>query len=115
MHAIDVTLGFLLVAVTVGVAGWRRAEASRAQKERRRTGVEVAPPTVAEACGQFATALCGRLGGCAPYALQLLYGDMTTCMSRVTLGCTRDLEVTDSNRRPPTWRPAHTTRERELR
>ena len=59
--------------------------------------VDAAPPTVAQACGQFAATLCARLNGCAPYALQLFYGDMTTCESRVTLGCSRDLEVPDTN------------------
>src|SRR5262245_13528216 len=54
------------------------------------------PPTAAEACGQFASTLCGRLNGCAPYALQIFYGDSATCMSRVTLGCMRDLEVPDT-------------------
>jgi hypothetical protein len=56
----------------------------------------VEPPTVAEACGQFASALCGRLGACAPYALQIFYGDAATCMSRVALGCMRDMEVPDT-------------------
>ncbi len=61
------------------------------------SSVETAPPTVAEACGQYASSLCGRLNGCAPYALQIIYGDMTTCESRVTLGCMRDLEIPDTN------------------
>ena len=60
-------------------------------------GIDAGPPTAEEACGQFASTLCGRLGGCAPYALQIFYGDNDTCVSRVKLGCTRDLEVTDSN------------------
>jgi hypothetical protein len=59
--------------------------------------VETAPPTAAEACGQFASTFCSRLNGCAPFAAQLLYGDMTTCQSRVMLGCTRDLEVPDTS------------------
>jgi hypothetical protein len=55
------------------------------------------PPTVAQACGQYATTLCGRLDGCAPYALQIFYGDRATCESRVLLSCMRDLEVPDTN------------------
>ena len=62
------------------------------------TGVEMAPPTVDEACGQFATAFCGRLEGCAPFALQILYGDSATCdVARRRSGCMRDLEVPDTN------------------
>jgi hypothetical protein len=57
----------------------------------------MAAPTVAEACGQFAATLCSRLEGCAPYALQIFYGDRTTCEARVVLGCMRDLEVPDTN------------------
>jgi hypothetical protein len=58
---------------------------------------DVPPPTADEACNQFASTFCGRLGGCAPLVLQVLYGDSTTCESRVVLGCTRDLAVPDSN------------------
>jgi hypothetical protein len=61
---------------------------------------ETAPPTAAEACGQFASTLCGRLNGCAPYALSIFYGDSATCMSRVALGCMRDLEVPDTQQTP---------------
>jgi len=61
------------------------------------SGVDAGPPTAEEACGQFASTLCSRLGGCAAYALQLFYGDNDTCVARVKLGCVRDLEVTDSN------------------
>jgi hypothetical protein len=60
-------------------------------------GVDAGPPTVAEACGQFASTLCTRLNGCAPYALQIFYGDMATCQSRVELDCTRDLQIMDTN------------------
>ncbi len=60
-------------------------------------GIDAGPPTVEEACGQYASTLCSRLGGCAPYALQLFYGDNDTCLSRVKLGCMLDLEVPDSN------------------
>lgn len=92
------SLASLMVAVTVGGLGLAACGSVASQNDAAvDTGVEVAPPTVAEACSQFASALCGRLGGCAPYALQLFYGDASTCVSRVTLGCTRDMEVPDSN------------------
>ena len=100
MHAMRTSSLASLLVVVGGErrAGWRRAAASRARMTAAAArGVEAAPPTVAEACGQFASALCGRLDGCAPYALQIFYGDSATCMSRVALGCMRDLEVPDSN------------------
>jgi hypothetical protein len=58
---------------------------------------DMAPPTADEACGQFASTFCGRLGGCAPLVLQILYGDSTTCESRVVLGCTRDFALPDTS------------------
>jgi hypothetical protein len=60
-------------------------------------GIDMAPPTVEEACGQFASTLCSRLDSCAPYVLKIWYGDVATCMTRVNLGCTRDMEVPDTN------------------
>jgi hypothetical protein len=60
-------------------------------------GGTAAAPTVAEACEQFASTLCNRLNGCAPFVAQISYGDMATCKARVMLGCTRDLTVPDSN------------------
>ena len=59
---------------------------------------EVAPPTNDEACGQFAQLFCARLGDCAPFAVALLYGDATTCVTRSKLGCTMDQEITDITR-----------------
>jgi hypothetical protein len=88
-----------LVAVAAGSVGAAGCGSVASSNDGGGTdsSVETAPPTVAQACDQFATALCSRLDGCAPYALQIFYGDMTTCASRVTLGCMRDLEVPDTN------------------
>ena len=61
---------------------------------------DMTPPTAAEACNQFASAFCSRLNGCAPFALQIFYGDMATCQTRAALGCTRDLEVSDTSETP---------------
>jgi len=58
-------------------------------------GIDMPPPTVDEACGQYASALCSRLNSCAPSVAQVLYGDAATCMTRVTLGCTRDMQAPD--------------------
>jgi len=85
----------LVVAGSVGAAGCGSVASSN--DGGGDSSVETAPPTVAQACDQFATTLCSRLNGCAPFALQIFYGDMTTCASRVTLGCMRDLEVPDTN------------------
>jgi hypothetical protein len=52
--------------------------------------IEVAPPTVAQACNQFATSVCDALSACGALALQLFYGDSTTCVTRQTLSCTTD-------------------------
>ena len=83
----------MLVVMGAGGAGLTGCGSVAAQNDG---GPETAPPTVAEACGQFASTLCSRLNGCAPYAMQIFYGDTATCMSRVTLGCMRDLEVPDT-------------------
>src|SRR5260221_10931950 len=87
----------LVVAGSVGAVGCGSVASSSNDGGATDSSVETAPPTVAEACGQYATTLCSRLDGCAPYALQIFYGDITTCASRVTLGCMRDLEVPDTN------------------
>jgi len=59
--------------------------------------VDVAPPTVTEACAMYATAFCGRLQACAPFVGQVLYGDRTMCETRAALGCMLDFEVSDTN------------------
>jgi len=60
-------------------------------------GMDMAPPTVDEACAMFATAFCGRLQTCAPFVGQIWYGDRTTCETRAALGCMLDFDVTDTN------------------
>lgn len=50
-----------------------------------------------QACGSFAQALCARLSACAPFIAQIWYGNAATCRERVELGCTKDLEVPDTN------------------
>src|SRR6185436_15961006 len=57
--------------------------------------IDMAPPTIDEACGQYAQALCSRLDSCAPSVAQVLYGDTATCKTRVALGCTRDMQAPD--------------------
>jgi hypothetical protein len=41
-------------------------------------------PSASQAASDTATALCARINACAPLYLQLAYGDLTTCNSRVT-------------------------------
>jgi hypothetical protein len=55
------------------------------------------PPTVQQACGAFAQALCTRLDSCAPFIFQIFYGTAATCRERVELSCTKDLEVPETN------------------
>jgi hypothetical protein len=62
--------------------------------------METAPLTADQACGQMAQAMCARLNDCAPPALPLFYVDMSTCLDRVKLGCTKDQEAADITRTP---------------
>jgi hypothetical protein len=50
-----------------------------------------AGPTPAQACTDFASALCGRLEACTPFALTVAYGDVGTCTTRSALLCTTAL------------------------
>ncbi|HEY2730369.1 MAG TPA: hypothetical protein VGK52_10535 [Polyangia bacterium] len=55
---------------------------------------EAGPPlTTADGCTNVATALCNSLDACAPVAVQVLYGDKSTCVSRAVLSCTTDQSV----------------------
>jgi hypothetical protein len=44
-------------------------------------GGEGGGPTAAEACAEFASAVCARHGACSPYQLALHFGDVATCTS----------------------------------
>ena len=61
---------------------------------------EMAPLTADQACAEMAQALCNRFNDCAPPAVPLLFVDMATCVSRATLGCTKDQEDADITRTP---------------
>jgi len=52
--------------------------------------------TVAQACNDFATAVCGRLQACAPFSIQTIYGDQATCVQRTALGCSPSLGASGS-------------------
>lgn len=98
-----VSLAVVVGAVSLGVAACGSVSASSdgaGGAGGSDGGADVAPPTVEEACAQFATAFCGRLEACAPFVGQVLYGDRTMCESRAALGCMLDLEVADSNHTP---------------
>jgi len=88
-------LALLLAVVAAGSLAVAGCGSVAAQNDAG-PGIDAGPPTAEEACGQFASTLCSRLGGCAAYALQIFYGDNDTCVSRAKLGCMRDLEVPDS-------------------
>jgi hypothetical protein len=57
-------------------------------------------PTAAQACADFANALCSRLEACTPFALQLAYGDVATCASRGALLCAPALAANGSQATP---------------
>jgi hypothetical protein len=44
-------------------------------------------PGPAQACQDFAEAYCGRLNACAPFLMQVSYGDVATCAARAQLTC----------------------------
>jgi len=49
---------------------------------------DMAPLTVAQACTDLDTSLCGALGACSTFVLQLSFGDLATCVARNDLACT---------------------------
>src|SRR5262245_13811554 len=49
--------------------------------------------TTDEACAMEAQEICRKLDTCATFWVQLLYGDKTTCASRLTLSCKNDQMV----------------------
>lgn len=56
--------------------------------------------TADQACSDLATAGCGRLQACAPFALETIYGDATTCAQRAALACTPSLGASGSQITP---------------
>ena len=58
-------------------------------------------PSATKACNDLAMARCNRLADCSGGALVTQrYGDMTTCVSRMELGCKDSLEATDTTATP---------------
>jgi hypothetical protein len=49
-----------------------------------------------EACAADADSWCGPLDRCAPFTMQLLYGDKAACIARDKLWCTPFLQTSDS-------------------
>jgi len=60
--------------------------------------MDIAPPTIDQACAEYATSVCTALGTCGSLALQLFYGDQGTCVTRQTLSCTTDQRASGINR-----------------
>jgi hypothetical protein len=56
--------------------------------------------TAEQGCAQEARAFCDALNGCAATWMKLLYGDLTTCISRASLSCMDDQSVTGTSRTP---------------
>lgn len=44
-------------------------------------------------CNSLGTAICNKVEQCAPLDVQLVYGDVQTCVARVALGCNADMSV----------------------
>jgi hypothetical protein len=59
-----------------------------------------AGPSATTACADFATAVCGRLMACTPFALQATYGTMATCLQRTALACAPSLNAPGSTTTP---------------
>jgi hypothetical protein len=53
-----------------------------------------------QACSDLATALCAKLGECAPILLSSAYGDSTTCVARAELACGQSLALTNTSDTP---------------
>lgn len=49
------------------------------------------------ACADFAESICARLSECAPLLLNLVYGDVPTCLARQKLECAPRLSLTGSS------------------
>src|SRR5262245_9082349 len=49
-----------------------------------------------QACTETARALCSKYDTCAPYAIQILFGDVDTCNSVAKTGCLGSLQADDT-------------------
>jgi hypothetical protein len=57
-------------------------------------------PTAEAACESLTSALCGQLDTCAPFLLQLSYGDKSTCIQRITPACLITVDLSGSTITP---------------
>jgi hypothetical protein len=48
-----------------------------------------AGPTVDQACDSYIGALCNQIQKCAPFFVQLVYGDVATCKTRALINCSK--------------------------
>jgi hypothetical protein len=63
-------------------------------------GGDAAALTAAQGCAMEAQSICDALNGCAPFWVQLFYGDRDTCVSRLTFSCMNDQMVAGTTRTP---------------
>ncbi len=77
-------VGATALAIALGLAGAGCATAETGDTGGAGGG-GTSPPEAA--CRDYATATCSKLGTCAPFFLELLYGDAATCTGRSTLEC----------------------------
>jgi len=57
-------------------------------------------PTPTQACQDFAESYCGRLNACAPFLMEVSYGDVATCASRLALTCAPGLGAPGAHATP---------------
>lgn len=64
------------------------------------TAAELAPATAEQACEDLNTGLCNAIETCSKFLLQLLYGDVTTCVTRGSLSCRMEQAAPGVTRTP---------------
>jgi hypothetical protein len=82
--------------VSVGLIGISAAVAACSGATTGSSG-----PSASQAASDAATALCTRINACAPLFLQIAYGDMPTCNTRLTANLTEALSASGTG-----WTPS---------
>jgi hypothetical protein len=56
--------------------------------------------TAEQACSETASAYCSKFGTCAPFAIDIIFGDMATCIDVAKTGCLGSLQATKTAATP---------------
>jgi len=62
--------------------------------------VPVDTVTVEQACTDYISAYCDQIDKCAPFFLQLVYGDLATCKTRAVINCPKIFEANGTSVTP---------------